>query len=105
MNDQNQDYPFHSSGLEYFQKHEKKLLRYSLFKDLVSASVELKSFKLELLVKKTSPKMAIITFTQDDLSLLKSLKEYTGEYGFTVRIKASRNKKILRGEKKLRYAN
>lgn len=76
---------------------------YYLMHDVWNASFILENYTLELIVKKKLPTYWTISFTKDQLGLYKTLKKYTGEYGFIVPVRATRNKRVLKGEKKLKY--
>lgn len=85
------------SGREFISR------RIDLIIDLYLAQARLPNFTITLSVKQSRPKIWEIRFTSDDLSKYEILKRFAGEYGFVVPTKWSKSKRILRGEKRLKY--
>lgn len=90
---------------EVKKRQNEKSGRYYLLLDLYQARKKLHNYKLELSVKAKEPAVGQISFQYEDLSRYDYFKKYVWDYGFVVPVKAGRNKKILRGEKKLKYNN
>lgn len=88
---------------EVAKRQEEKCAWYYLLLDLYEARNRLFNYKVEISVKNKEPLFGSISFLHEDLSRFDAFKCYTGDYGFVVPVKASRNRKVLRGEKKLRY--
>lgn len=91
--------------LKELSSYEQEFLsqRLDLIVDLYHAQSKLDSFALSISVKQRKPKFWEIRFSYEDLTEYDSLKRYTWEYGFVVPTMWSKTKRILRGEKRLKY--
>lgn len=78
--------------------------RTDFISDLYQAQLKLDNFNLSISVKHKNPKFWEIRFAYTDLGKYETLKKYTGKYGFVVPTMWSKTKRILRGEKRLKYS-
>lgn len=82
---------------------QKWIKRMRLYTDIKSANMILPNYTIHVSVRKHQPTYWDISFYHNNTKRYKGLKFFVGEYGFVVSVKWSKNKKVLREEKKLKY--
>lgn len=74
-----------------------------VIQDIYASQKRLKNFRITIQVKRQEPTKGEVQFIHDHLTSFRSLKVFTGEYGFIVPIKVAWGRRVLKGEKKLKY--
>lgn len=77
--------------------------RLHFYLDLKKAKKHLTNFTVRMDIRKKRPTYGEISFYHENLSMYETLKMFAWEYGFVVPVKWSKDKKVLRGEKRLKY--
>ena len=100
MNNTNQNQTVDAMLQEWLAEQNK---RYSVLYDIQWANIKLKNRELTLSVKANQPTYGKIEFIHENLSKFDSLKKFCGDYWFVVPVQGSATRKVLRGEKKIKY--
>jgi len=99
--------PWQSENLWVFKIFEERENENSswlkIIEEIRLAQSNLLNRQFTITAKRKEPSYVVITFAYDKLTRFEQLKSYCWPYGFVVPVMANQDKKILRGEKRVKF--